>query len=110
MILKKSFEKFLCWYVPLTLVFKMLELSPLFLARYMHSWNFATISKYTQYALYLPLLMFIPNIIAAVWLFKESGKDYESPRLWAMFGLIAGLWAIMFFLIFHLMKSDNDKQ
>lgn len=50
-------------------------------------------------------ISYLVNIVVAIWVFSESGKQNESRWVWALFALFFGLIAVIAFYMMLLIKE-----
>lgn len=51
------------------------------------------------------LFGFVDNIAVGFYLLKLEGMQSDSRRLWFLFGLVSGLWAVMFYVLVNLYNA-----
>jgi hypothetical protein len=101
----KNVEKLLLWLVPVSLIAFVagsfafaLHDSPLMdsLATSI-GWSKAQLGaniKLTQ-----SMIFAASNVVAAIWLWFETRASFARAWLWALFGLVSGLWAVAIWLL-----------
>jgi len=59
------------------------------------------------------IILLAVNIVVAIWLFRASQQDSDTPWCWAFFGLLFGLTAaILFYVvrIYEMMKTREASE
>ena len=111
--MQESFEKFIIWYVPVTLVsFLAGSLSFLISDTSVATWLISTfqmtLSDFLLLTNAIKLTAFsISHIIAAIWLAYQSHPTRRSRVLWTLFGLTSALWAVGFWLLMHILRKPT---
>ncbi|MBT5935207.1 hypothetical protein [uncultured Sulfurimonas sp.] len=109
MHLRKEIEKLIYWYVPAYIISITLGW---FLVEYMKATEeSARIIAYVIFPLGF-FISYLHNIVIAIWLYNISKQSNQKYKLWALFGLVAHLYALVIFIIINFIegKLDFDKE
>ncbi|MFT5662589.1 MAG: hypothetical protein ACI9TV_003246 [Sulfurimonas sp.] len=105
MNLRKEIEKLIYWYVPTYII--AITLGYYLVAFIKTIPDSAHIIAY----IYLPLTYFINNlhkIVIAVWLYNIAKQSNQKYILWALFGLVAHLYAVVIFIIINFLEGKFE--
>ena len=111
--MQESFEKFITWYIPVTLVsFLVASLSFLIEDTSGMAWVLSTfqmtLSDLALFTTVIKLTAFsISHIIAAVWLAFQTHTSRRSRVLWSLFRLTTALWAVGFWILMHILRKPT---
>ena len=107
--MKKEFEKFLIWYIPLSIFSGMTTAIwlPKLTDMYVQGGNDAKVAMWFSF-----LAMFFGmfhKIVAAIWLWIQIKKENGRFILWALFGFYSGMWAVAFHVALALFDEMKVK-
>ena len=102
MNLRKEIEKLIYWYVPIYFLGKIV--GSIFLTYY----RAIPDSDTELTAIGLAMTYFannLPGVIIAIWLYNLSKRSNQKYILWALFGLVAHLYAAIIFIILNFIEG-----
>jgi prolipoprotein diacylglyceryltransferase len=108
--MKKEFEKFIIWYLPFSFLTATITavLFPYLTENAMESYRDSeTISGWLGFITY-----FGSNChkwVAAVWLWNQKKKENGRFILWALYGFVAGIWAVAFHVALTIFDEMKNK-
>jgi len=108
--MKKEFEKFIIWYVPVCLLTAAMTtfLFPFLIENAVESHQ----DKATFTSWLGAMVYFISNLhkwVAAVWLWNQKKKENGRYVLWAFFGFFSGMWAVAFHIALTILEGMKPK-
>ena len=102
MNLRREIEKLIYWYVPVYII-------GYFIGSVFSTYYKAIPSSEMELtALGLAMTYFtsnLQNIVIAIWLYNISKKSNQKYIIWALFGLVAHLYAAIIFIILNLLEG-----
>ncbi len=102
MNLRKEIEKLILWYIPAMLLVNFLAMA--FLAD-IKSVNGMSFSLTYAMLIITFLIKNIHSIVVAIWLYSLAKRMEQKYILWALFGLVAHLYAAVTFVILNLLEG-----
>ena len=107
MDLRREVEKLLYWYVPIALI--VIFVTPV-LSTFIKSMNGLPV---WQTSLLVWIGMFTSHLhhfVAAIWLYFIAKKMNQKYILWTLFGLTSHVFAVIVFLVLHLLDEKIIKR
>ncbi len=104
MNLRKEIEKLIYWYVPAIIVALVLGF---IIAAHIKSTNDTSSMAVWTYSSINILINYLHHIVVAVWLYILSKKLDQKYILWALFGLVAHLFAVVIFIVIYVYEKSN---
>ena len=110
--MKKEFESFLIWYIPVSI------LSTVIAAIWLPVWSkqiaqeIAAGGKVEFGILHSLIVTFsgsIHKLVATVWLWNQKKKENGRFILWALFGFFSGIWAVAFHIALSIYEDMKLK-
>jgi hypothetical protein len=108
--MKKEFEKFIIWYIPLCLLTATMTtcLFPYLIDNAVESYG-----DKGEFGSWLGFLVYFTSSghkwVAAVWLWNQKKKENGRFILWALFGFFNGMWAVAFHVALTIFEEMKDK-
>ena len=105
MNLRKEIEKLIYWYVPIYIIGRIV--GSVFITYYKAIPN----SEMELTAIGLAMTYFannLPSVVIAIWLYNISKQTNQKYILWALFGLVAHLYAAVIFIIINYLEGRFD--
>lgn len=104
MDLRKEVERLIYWYVPIILVTLVLGF---IIAGYIKSSNDTSSMIVWGYTSINMFINHLHHIVVAVWLYTLSKKLNQKYVLWALFGLVAHLFAAAIFIVLYVYEKNE---
>jgi len=109
MNLRKEIETLIYWYVPVYILGRIV--GSVFLTYY----KAIPDSDMELTAIGLAMTYFannLPSVVIAIWLYNISKRSNQKYILWALFGLVAHLYAAVIFIILNFLEGrfNIDKE
>lgn len=104
MDLRKEIERLIYWYVPTIIVALVLGFV---LSSYIKSTNDTSSIVVWGYSSINILINYLHHIVVAVWLYTLSKKLNQKYVLWALFGLVAQLFAAVIFIVLYVYEKNE---
>ncbi|WP_373032963.1 hypothetical protein [Sulfurovum sp.] len=99
MNLRKDIETLLYWYIP---VFIFASVVGSYLFDYFKTIENMTFAVKLSLTVTTILSKYLHHIVVAVWLLNVAKKENQKYILWAMFGLVAHLFAAVIYLLLYV--------
>jgi len=104
MDLRKEVEKLLYWYIPTLLI---ATFAGYFVATLVKSMNGLPLWL-TSLSVGMSIgISHVHNIVVAIWLYFLAKKMDQKYILWALFGLTSHVFAVIVFLVLHLLDKPK---
>lgn len=104
MNLRKEIEKLIYWYVPIILVALIFDF---IIGAHIKSTNDTTSWVVWGYASANIILKYLHHFLIAIWLYLISKQLNQKYFLWALFGLVVPLFALMIFLVLYIYEKNE---
>lgn len=108
--MKKEFEKFIIWYIPLCLLTATMTtcLFPHLIDNAVESYG-----DKAEFGSWLGFLVYFSSSahkwVAAAWLWNQKKKENGRFILWALFGFFNGMWAVAFHMALTIYDEIKNK-
>ncbi|CAA6679037.1 MULTISPECIES: hypothetical protein [unclassified Lentimonas] len=110
--MKKEFESFLVWYIPVSILSTVIASMCLPIWTKGIAQDVATGGDVEFGILYTLIVTFsgsVHKLVAAVWLWHQQKKANGRFVLWALFGFFSGIWAVAFHIGFSIYKDTQPR-
>ena len=107
MNIRKEIEKLLYWYIPAYFLSAITAFG--FISYNKHLDDPAWIAAYIIVPLGI-LMKHLDNIVIAVWLYTLAKQLNLKYKLWALFGLIAHVFAAVLFIVLYIYEETNSRK
>jgi len=104
MDLRKEIEKLLYWYIPALLIATFVGYFVTILVKNMNGLPLWLTSLSVGMSM---CISHIHNVVVAIWLYFLAKKMDQKYILWALFGLISHVFAVIVFLVLHLLDKQK---
>ena len=104
MDLRKEVEKLLYWYIPALLI---ATFAGYFVAILVKSMNGLPIWITSLSVGMSMCISHIHNVVVAIWLYCLAKKMNQKYILWTLFGLTSHVFAVIIFLVLHLLDEKK---
>ncbi|WP_324171940.1 hypothetical protein [Sulfurimonas sp.] len=107
MNLRKEIEKLIYWYIPAIMITYFLgtavtaQVKQINGATPLLTWGILAISL---------LLNHVHSIVVAIWLYFLAKKMNQRNILWALFGLVAHIFAVALFIALYVYEETNPNE